>query len=63
MKKRKKTKLHTRVEVGKFNRAYQLLSKRFESPFRDTYLRGRTAFRDFLYEKMGGVPYSRQRSW
>jgi len=53
MKKRKRTELHTKVEVGKFNRAYGLLSKGFASPFRETYLRGKTEFRDFLYEKMG----------
>jgi hypothetical protein len=53
MKKRKRAELHTRVEVGKFNRAYRLLLKRFASPFGETYLRGKTEFRDFLYEKMG----------
>lgn len=53
MKKRKREDLHTRVEVGKFNRSYHLLLKRFASPFRETYLRGKTEFRDFLYEKMG----------
>jgi hypothetical protein len=53
MKERKRTELDTRVEVGQFNRAYRLLSKRFASPFRETYLRGKTQFRDFLYEKMG----------
>jgi hypothetical protein len=53
MKERKRTELDTRVEVGQFNRAYRLLSKGFASPFRETYLRGKTAFRDFLYEKVG----------
>lgn len=53
MEKRKRSELHTRVDVGKFNRAYRLLSKSFAYPFRETYLRGKTEFRDFLYEKMG----------
>ena len=53
MEKRKRSELHTRVDVGKFNGAYRLLSKSFAYPFRETYLRGKTEFRDFLYEKMG----------
>jgi hypothetical protein len=53
MKKRKRAESHTWVDVGKFNRAYRLLLKGFVSPFRETYLRGKTAFRDFLYDKMG----------
>ena len=53
MKRRKKPESPNRVEVGKFNRAYRLLSKGVASPFRETYLRGKTAFRDFLYEKIG----------
>jgi hypothetical protein len=53
MKKRKSEELHPRVEVGKYNRAYRLLFKGFASPFRETYFRGKTEFRDFLYEKMG----------
>lgn len=53
MKKRKRAESHTRVDVGKFNRAYRLLLKGFASPFRETYLRGKTEFRDFVYEEMG----------
>lgn len=53
MKKRKRARSDIPVDVGKFNRAYRLLSKRFASPFRETYLRGKTEFRDFVYEEMG----------
>ncbi len=53
MKKRKRAESQTRVDVGKFNRACRLLLKRFASPFRETYLRGKTEFRGFLYDKMG----------
>lgn len=53
MKKRKSEELHPPVEVGKYSRAYRLLLKGFASRFRETYLRGKTEFRDFLYEKMG----------
>jgi hypothetical protein len=53
MKKRKRTELLTRVDVGNFDRAYRHLSKGYAFPFKDTYLRGKTEFRDFLYDKMG----------
>jgi hypothetical protein len=53
MEKRKRAKSHNQVDVGKFSRAYRLLLKGFPSPFRETYRRGKTEFRDFLYDKMG----------
>jgi hypothetical protein len=53
MKKAKRGDLHPRVEAGKFNRAYRLISKGFASRFSNTYFRGKTEFRDFLYDKMG----------
>ncbi len=53
MKKKKRTETSPRVEAGKFQRAFRLLSKEFASPFKGTYLRGKTEFRDFLYEKIG----------
>lgn len=53
MKKRKKRDLNSQTDVEKMNTAYHLISQSFPSVFRDTYLRGRTEFRDFLYEKMG----------
>jgi hypothetical protein len=53
MKKAKRGDLRPRVEAGKFERAYRLISKGFIVPFRDTYFRGKTEFRDFLYDKMG----------
>lgn len=39
--------------IGKIDKAHHLLSHRFAFPFRATYLRGKTEFRDFLYEEMG----------
>jgi hypothetical protein len=33
--------------------AHHLVSNGFPSAIRDTYLRGKTEFRDFLYDKMG----------
>jgi len=53
MKKGKRGDLRPRVEAGKFERAYRFISKEFASPFRNTYFRGKTEFRDFLYDKMG----------
>jgi len=53
MKKGKGGDLHPQVEAGQFGRAYRLISKGFTVPFRDTYLRGKTEFRDFLYDEMG----------
>jgi hypothetical protein len=53
MKKGKRGDLRPRVEAGKFDKAYRFISKGFASPFRNTYFRGKTEFRDLLYEKMG----------
>jgi len=53
MKKAKRGDLRPRVEAGKFERAYRFISKGFASRFRNTYFRGKTEFRDFLYDKMG----------
>jgi hypothetical protein len=53
MKKRKKTDLYAQTEIEKMNTAYHLISQSFPNLFRNTYLRGKTEFRDFLYEKMG----------
>jgi hypothetical protein len=53
MKKGKRRDLRPRVEAGKFEKAYLFISKSFASRFRNTYLRGKTDFRDFLYDKMG----------
>jgi hypothetical protein len=53
MKKRKKRDLYSQTEVEKANTAYYLISQSFPNPFRNTYLRGKTEFRDFLYEKTG----------
>jgi hypothetical protein len=53
MAKRKKRNSYSQIEVEKVNTAYYLISQSFPNPFRNTYLRGKTEFRDFLYEKMG----------
>jgi hypothetical protein len=49
----KKRDLYSHTEVGKMNTAYHLILRSFPNQFRNTYLRGKTEFRDFLYEKMG----------
>jgi hypothetical protein len=46
--------LEDQVDVEKFEQAHRLLLQGFASPLRETYLRGRTQFRDLLYNKMGG---------
>jgi hypothetical protein len=40
------------VDFEKLNTAYDLLQRSFSNPIRNTYFRGKTEFRDFLYEKM-----------
>jgi hypothetical protein len=53
MKKKRKTDLNDQIDVEKMSTAYHLIASRFRSMTRDTYLRGKTIFRDFLYDKMG----------
>jgi hypothetical protein len=53
MKKRKKDELQDQVDVEKFEQAHRFLLQGFASPLRETYLRGKTQFRDLLYNKMG----------
>ncbi len=43
----------SRIDVKKYGLAYELISKNVGNSFRDTYRRGKTFFRDLLYEKMG----------
>lgn len=50
--KRKETG-HIQIDVEKYPVAYPLILKNFSTPFRDTYPRGKTLFRDFLCDKMG----------
>jgi hypothetical protein len=53
MKRKKKANWDARIDVERFNDAYHFILQGFISSFKDTYLRGKTEFRDFLYEKMG----------
>jgi hypothetical protein len=53
MKRKKTGDLNSQIDVEKMNVAYHLISKGFPDVIRDTYLRGKTEFRDFLYKKMG----------
>ena len=46
-------RVSVRIDVEKYHTACQLISEHFSTPFRDTYPRGKTLYRDFLYEKMG----------
>jgi hypothetical protein len=46
-------KANFQIDVEKYSSAYELISKNFANSFRDTYPRGKTLFRDLLYEKMG----------
>lgn len=41
------------IDVEKMSTAHHLISYEFPSAIRETYLRGKTEFRDLLYEKMG----------
>jgi hypothetical protein len=41
------------IDVEKYNRAWDLISKTSSNLVIDTYRQGKTRFRDFLYEKMG----------
>lgn len=45
--------LHAGVAIRTVARAHRLMSKRLPSPLKATYLRGKTEFRDFLYDEMG----------
>jgi hypothetical protein len=53
MKRKKMEDSNPQIDVEKMNIAYHLISKGFPDVIRDTYLRGKTEFRDFLYDKMG----------
>jgi hypothetical protein len=53
MKRKKTEDLNFQIDGEKMNVAYHLISSGFPSTIRETYLRGKTEFRDFLYEKMG----------
>lgn len=53
MKIKNKTDLGAQIDVERFNTAYHLILQGFISSFKDTYSRGKTEFRDFLYDKMG----------
>jgi hypothetical protein len=46
-------KRNSQIDVEKYGLAYKLISKNVAKSFRDTYPRGKTLFRDLLYEKMG----------
>jgi hypothetical protein len=41
------------LDVEKYGLACELISKNVANSFMDTYPRGKTLFRDLLYEKMG----------
>jgi hypothetical protein len=53
MKRKKTGNLNSQIDVEKMNVAYHFISKGFPVVIKNTYVRGKTAFRDFLYEKMG----------
>jgi hypothetical protein len=53
MKGKKKSNWDAQIGVERFYDAYHFILQGFTSSFKDTYLRGKTAFRDFLYEEMG----------
>ncbi len=40
------------IAADRIQEAYDLLKTHFQGPFRDTFLGGKTPFRNFLYEKM-----------
>ncbi|OGP88366.1 MAG: hypothetical protein A2156_05170 [Deltaproteobacteria bacterium RBG_16_48_10] len=52
MRKKRKTHLDDQIDVEKMSTAHHLILNEFPNVIRDTYLRGKTEFRDFLYEKM-----------
>jgi hypothetical protein len=52
MKKKKTGDLSSQIDVERFNTAYHLILKGFSSSFEDTYFRGKTKLRDFLYDNM-----------
>mgnify|MGYP006954412179 CR=1 FL=1 len=43
---------HTGVAVRMVARAHRLISKCFPSPWKSTYLRGKTELRDLLYDEL-----------
>jgi hypothetical protein len=53
VKKKKKKTLYDQIDGEKMSNAHHLILKGFPNMIRDTYLRGRTGFRDLLYDKMG----------
>ena len=53
MKIKNKTDLGAQIDVERFNTAYHLILRGFVNCFKNTYSRGKTEFRDFLYDKMG----------
>jgi hypothetical protein len=48
MKRKKTGNLNSQIDVEKMNITYHLISKGFPDVIKDTYLRGKTEFRDFL---------------
>jgi hypothetical protein len=52
-KRKKKANWDAQIDVERFNTAYHLFLRGFSSSFEDTYFRGKTKLRDFLYDKMG----------
>ncbi len=40
-------------QAARMEEGYLLLSERFTVPFRNSYLGGKTIFRDFFYENLG----------
>jgi hypothetical protein len=52
MKKKNKADLGSQIDVERFNTAHHLILQGFSSSFEDTYFRGKTKLRDFLYDKM-----------
>jgi hypothetical protein len=53
MRRKKKANWDAQIDVERFHNAYHFILQGFTSSFKDTYLRGKTDLRDFLYEKMG----------
>ena len=49
----KEVVLSNSILAARVNETSELLRTTFSGPFRNTYLGGKTAFRDFFYEKLG----------
>jgi hypothetical protein len=49
----RRDKFHSPIDTEKYSLAYDLLTKNFANSFRESYPRGKTLFRDLVYQKMG----------